>query len=175
MGKSTTGEKPKFDLITASKTKKYKIITAVVLLIGILILGGGWLMRGMVTSSVTPNDLSIVEGTLSNLNAGECIIAQDESFVISTGTLAGRPLSDPIVFTLDNGARQFVEIWDSNFRPVETSHYAGLFWLHIKDNAPTEVADIYGEMVPPSGNLIITCGNFVKKIKLTYKKPASAE
>ena len=90
MGKTTeTGEKPKFDLITASKTKKYKIITAVVLIIGVLLLALGLLLRSTLTSAVTPNALTIVDGTLSNLEGTgptnyNCTISIDQTFVLTT-------------------------------------------------------------------------------------------
>ena len=170
MGKSATGEKPKFDLITASKTKKYKIITAVVLLIGVAFLGLGWLLKSTVTAAVTPNDLTIMEGTLSNYDGTNCILSQDEAFVLSTGTLPDSPLSDPIIFTLDAGASRFVQIYDSKMRPITQSNYQGLFYLHIFPDTPEFIDNGYGEMVRPSGNLIIRCGSHVIQIKLTYHK-----
>ena len=91
MGKFTTGEKPKFDLITASKTKKYKIITAVILVVGLLMLGGGLLFRGLVTSAVAPNSLQI--DMLSNLQGHNCTISKNQLFCLSTGTVEGRALS----------------------------------------------------------------------------------
>ena len=176
MGKSTTGEKPKFDWITASKTKKYKIITAVVLVIGVLLLGGGILLRGLLTAAVTPNGLTIMNGSLSGLDGTgpvgyKCTISQDESFVLSTSTLQDRALANPIVFTLDADAQTFLAIYDTkNSYEIGSSNYQGLFWLHIRDNAPEWVTDAAGRQVRPSGNLKITCGSKTLMIKITYHK-----
>lgn len=170
MGKSATGEKRKFDWIATSKTKKYKIITAVVLVIGVLFLGLGLLMQNMQTAAVVPNRLEIVDGTLSGLVGGKLNtynISQDETIVLTTGTVDGRPLTTPIEFFLLDGAEEFLEIYDStNTKPITSSHYSGLFYLHIRDNAPgPDENNIY-----PSGILRITCGSYALQINLTYYK-----
>lgn len=168
MGKNTTGEKPKFDLITASKTKKYKIITAVVLLIGVLCLAGGLLMHSFVTKAVTPNNLKL--NNLSGWKGGEkYVISTDESFTLSTGNVFGRPLTDPITFTLLDGADQFVEVWDSESKQITSSYYAGVFYFHIKAGAPTRVQNEMGLWVAPSGTVVIRCGSHVVKIVLEYQ------
>lgn len=166
MGKFTTGEKPKFDLITASKTKKYKIITAVILVVGLLMLGGGLLFRGLVTSAVAPNSLQI--DMLSNLQGNNCTISKNQLFCLSTGTVEGRALSQPIIFELKDGAEDFLEVWDAKeTQQLTTSHYPGMFWLHIKDDAPQSV-NKEGNDVNPSGRLIIRCGSHVLEINFTY-------
>ncbi len=176
MGKTTeTGEKPKFDLITASKTKKYKIITAVVLIIGVLLLALGLLLRSTLTSAVTPNALTIVDGTLSNLEGTgptnyNCTISIDQTFVLTTGTPQNRALANPIIFTLDNDAKQFLEIRDkTNTTTIGKAYYQGMFYLHLRDNVP-EYVEKNGEQVRPSGYLTITCGSKILRIKFTYRK-----
>ena len=164
-----TGDKPKFDLVTASKTKKYKVITAVVLIFGLLFLGGGLLMRGLVTSAVAPNSLQISQ--LTNLQGSSCVISQDELFCLSTGTLEGRALSQPIIFELSNGAEDFVEVWnDKMTQPIMTSNYPGMFYLHIKDDAPEFIEDNQGNKMLPTGKLTIRCGSYAIQIDLTFKK-----
>ncbi len=164
MGKFSTGEKPKFDLITASKTKKYKIITGVILGLGVVILAVSLLLKSMVTQAVIPNTLMI--NNLSNLNGTgplnyTCTISQDETFTLSTGTTEGRALVDPIKFTLFDGAETFLDI-------QEKSYYDGLFTLYIRDDAPALVENENGDMVRPSGKLRITCGSYVLEITFTY-------
>ena len=171
MGKLASGEKQKFDLVTASKTKKYKIIVAVVLVIGVLFLAGGLLMRSMLTSAVTPNALTIMDGTLSNLDGTAptdyiCTVSQDESFVLSTSTPQDRALANPITFTLYDGAETFLEV------AISSSNYQGMFWLHIRDDVPEYVEDSAGNQVRPSGYLRIACGSKVLRLKITYHKVA---
>ena len=178
MGKLASGEKQKFDLVTASKTKKYKIIVAVVLVIGVLFLAGGLLMRSMLTSAVTPNALTIMDGTLSNLDGTAptdyiCTVSQDESFVLSTSTPQDRALANPITFTLYDGAETFLEVRDiSDSYAISSSNYQGMFWLHIRDDVPEYVEDSAGNQVRPSGYLRITCGSKVLRLKITYHKVA---
>ncbi|MCM1404674.1 MAG: hypothetical protein NC133_04235 [Prevotella sp.] len=172
MGKNTTGEKPKFDLITASKTKKYKIITGVILGLGILILGVSLLLKNLVTSAVVPNNLAI--NHLSNLTGTgpvnyTCTISQTEIFTLTTGTTAGRALANPIKFTLLDGAADFLEVRDAtDSYAIDTSYYNGLFTLHIRDTAPASVVNAAGDTVRPTGTLQINCGSFVLRIKFTY-------
>ena len=176
MGKLGTSEKPKFDLITASKTKKYKIITAVVLVLGVLLLVGGILLRYTLTSAVTPNALSIMEKSLSGLSGTgptnyTCTISQDECFVLSTTTPQDRALANPIKFNFDDNIKPYIEVRDkSNSYAISSSHYQGKFYLHVSDNAPEFVQNTYGEQVRPTGYLTITCGSKVLRIKLTYHK-----
>ncbi len=173
MGNFSTGDKPKFDLITASKTKKYKIITAVVLILGVLFLLGGLLLRSFITSTDVPNSLTI--SNLSNLTGKgpidyKCTIPNNQSFVLNTGTLDGHPLTEPIRFTLEDGAETFLEVWNANeTKQISSSYYSGLFYLHIKDTAPKLVENENGEMVKPTGTLKISCGSFVLKIQFTYE------
>ena len=164
MGKHATGEKQKFDLVTASKTKKYKIITGVILGIGVVLLLLSLLLKGSVTQAVVPNTLMI--NNLSNLKGTgptgyTCVISQNETFTLSTGTTQGRALATPIKFTLLNGAKDFLEIQDS-------SYYDGLFTLRIRNNAPAFVENDFGQMVRPTGTLRITCGSYVIQIQFTY-------
>ena len=177
MGKFATGDKPKFDLITASKTKKYKIITAVILILGVVCLLGGILLRSFVTSTDTANilsitDLSGLEDTQKAEDADcnyQCEISTNQMFVLNTGTLDGHALSQPIVFTLDENAKQFLEVWNANeTHQIPDSHYPGRFYLHIKDNAPKFVQGADGTMVNPTGKLTISCGSFVIRIKFIY-------
>lgn len=166
MGKFSTGEKRKFDLITASKTKKYKIITAVILVLGILMLGGGLIMSNLESKTVIPNSLEI--DNLSGLDRGNnhCIISQDETFTISTGTLSGHPLSTPIRFKLLNGAEDFLSI-------IPQSYYDGLFTIYVKEDAPKFVENpITHEFDQhPTGTLRITCGSELIQIEFEYVKP----
>ncbi len=172
MGNFSTGDKPKFDLITASKTKKYKIITAVVLILGVLFLLGGLLLRSFITSTDIPNSLTI--SNLSNLTGKgpidyKCTIPNNQPFILNTGTLDGHPLTEPIVFTLEDGAEDFLEVWNSNeTKRITRSYYSGLFYLHIKADAPKSVPNNNGDMVSPTGTLKISCGSFVIKILFTY-------
>ena len=100
MGKLGTGDKPKFDLITASKTKKYKIITAVVLIFGLLFLGLGLLLKGAVTQTVIPNNLEISELSGLTQKNGEyfCDISIDQTFIINTGTATAEDIKELIEF-----------------------------------------------------------------------------
>lgn len=174
MGTFSTSDKPKFDLIAASKTKKYKIITAVFLIIGILLLGLSLLLRTTLTSAVTPNALSLSQ--LSNLDGTGplnyiCTISEDEIFALSTGTPRDRALANPITFNLDEGASAFLEIRDkSDSYAINQANYQGMFWLHIREDAPAFVTNIIGENEEPSGYLTITCGSKVLRIKFTYHK-----
>ena len=176
MVKLTTEEKAKFDLITASKTKKYKIISAVVLVIGVMLLGVSLLLRSMLTSAVTPNALTITDKSLSGLDGTgptnyTCTISQDETFILSTSTPQDRALANPITFTLDDDTKLFLEVREkSNTRAISTSNYQGLFYLHIRDNAPEYITEGLDEKVRPSGYLTITCGSKVLRIKFTYHK-----
>lgn len=172
MGKFTTGEKPKFDLITASRTKKYKIISGVILALGILLLIIGFILRGTVTQAVMPNALSI--DNLSNLEGSgpvsyHCEIAQDQLFTISTSTPTEKALATPITFILDEDAQQFVEVRDqSDTRTITKANYQGLFYLHIKENAPAYIGDGRTDQDRPTGYLRIECGSRILRIKLTY-------
>lgn len=174
MGKFATGDKPKFDLITASKTKKYKIIFGIILAVGILMLIFGLVLRSTLTQAVTPNSLSI--NHLSNLDGSgplgyQCIISQDESFTIATGTPSEKPLANPITFILDDDAKRFVEVYDkSNTNSINTARYQGLFYLHVLDDAPEYIGDGRTDQDRPTGYLVIRCGSRVLKIKLTYYK-----
>ena len=183
MGNEFDGDKPKFDLVTASKTKKYKIIAGVILGLGILLLLGGILMRTLVTSAVTPNALTIVEKSLSGLEGTTnapmdytCTISQDESFMLSTSTALDRPLANPIKFELDNDAKKFLEIQDKNGATIKEYYYQGLFYLHIKSTANDGLdADGYltsnsEEKIRPTGYLTIRCGSRALRIKFTYHK-----
>ena len=172
MGKLGTGDKPKFDLITASKTKKYKIITAVVLIFGLLFLGLGLLLKGAVTQTVIPNNLEISELSGLTQKNGEyfCDISIDQTFIINTGTLSGRALAEPITFTLLDGADLFLSVYDAtNDHLITEAYYPGLFYLHIKRNAPAYI-NRQGEQVEPTGKLRITCGSFEEVINFTFKK-----
>lgn len=179
MGKNATGDKPKFDFITASKTKKYKIIFGVILVLGILLLIGGFLLRSTLTKAVTPNSLNL--DFLSNLNSNktECIISQDQCFRITTGTPTDRALANPIIFDLDENAQQFVEVRDKSntttFADNQT-YYPGLFWLHIQTDVdiPEYIGDGHTDQDRPSGYLTIKCGSKALKIKLIYYKDAKA-
>lgn len=172
MGKFSTGDKPKFDWITASKTKKYKIITAVVLAFGVLLLAGGLLLKNFVTSAVTPNALKIEN--LSNLQGKgplgyHCVISTNQTFMLNTGTVSGRPLANPITFTLLDGAENFLEVWDStDSYAINSSHYSGLFNLHIKADAPAYVTNTLGVTERPTGTLQINCGSYILQIEFTY-------
>ncbi len=165
MGTNTT-DKPKFDLITASRSKKYRIITAVVLIFGLLFMGLGLLLRGFVTGTVTPNDLQISE--LSGLNHGNyrCNISTDQSFILRTGTAMDQALSTPITFKIYDGAEQFLEIQDINHNTITQAYYPGMFYLHIRPNSPefTNTND------RPEGKLLISCGSYYKEITFTYYK-----
>ena len=176
MGKFATGERPKFDWITTSKTKKYKIISSVVLVLGVLLLVGGLLLRMTLTAAVTPNSLTIANGTLSNLDGTgptnyTCTISQDESFVLTTSTPQDRALANPITFIFDDDIRPFIEVRDkTDTYTVNKAYYQGLFYLHIRDNTPEYITDKNGVTVRPNGYLTIRCGSKVLRIKLTYHK-----
>lgn len=163
MGNITSGEKPKFDLITASKSKKYKIITAVVLIFGILLLGSGLLMRNFVTAAVAPNTLEL--SNLSGQQSGEnYIITQDEPFFLDTGNFTNRALTTPIIFTLMDGAEDFLEVCDADMNPITQSYYAGQFFLHVLSDTPA--TDENG--ISPTGTLVITCGSHTIILRFTY-------
>ena len=171
MGNFATGDKPKFDLVTASKTKKYKVITAVILILGLLLLGGGLLMKGLNTKTVVPNTLEINElSGLTNKNGQlTCNISIDQPFLINTGTVDGRALVEPITFTFLDGASQFLVVRDqNNSRQITKSYYPGLFYFGIRANAPEYVINAGGESVNPTGKVRITCGSFMKEIVFTY-------
>ncbi|MCQ2382053.1 MAG: hypothetical protein MJ054_01990 [Clostridia bacterium] len=169
MGKITMNEKPKFDLITASKTKKYKIITSIVLVVGILMLIGGILLRTTLTSAVTPNALTI--NHLSNLDNSTCKISRDESFVISTSTPSNRALATPIIFELDDDAKLFLEVREkTDSQAINSAYYQGLFYLHVLDNAPSYLGEGTTDENRPAGYLTIRCGSKALKIKMIYYK-----
>lgn len=174
MGKFATGEKPKFDLINASKTKKYKIIFGVILTVGILMLITGFVLRGTLTQAVTPNSLTIQN--LSNLSGSgpvdyQCMISQDELFTLSTGTKQQDALANPITFDLDDNAQKFVEVREkTNSYAITTARYQGLFYLHIKDDAPEYIGGGRTDQDRPTGYLTIKCGSRVLRIALTYFK-----
>ena len=182
MGKTFDGDKPKFDWVTTSKTKKYKIITGVILGLGVLLLLGGILMRNLVTSAVTPNALTIMNGTLSGLDGTGpmnyvCTISQDETFVLTTSTPTDRPLANAIKFELDDDAATFLEVRNStDERAISSSNYQGMFYLHIKDtandnlNADGYIAANTEEDVRPTGYLTIRCGSRALRIKFTYHR-----
>ena len=175
MGKTATGDKPKFDLITASKTKKYKIITAVVLTVGVLLLALGLLLRSTLTSAITPNDLTIVKDTLSGLDGTgptnyTCEVSIDQPFVLSTSTPQQRALANPITFKLDADAQTFLEVRDkTDSYAINQAYYQGMFYLHVRENVPAYINQ-NGEDVRPSGYLTITCGSKVLRIQFTYVK-----
>lgn len=182
MGKIFDGEKPKFDLITASKTKKYKIISGVILGLGVLLLLIGLLMYNLVTAAVTPNALTIVDKSLSGLDGTApmnyiCTISKDEPFMLSTSTALDRPLANPIKFELDDNAKKFLEVRAKEDGPaVDEYYYQGLFYLHIKDTANDNLdTDGYiisndEEKVRPTGYLTVRCGSRALRIKFTYHK-----
>lgn len=172
MGINTAGDKPKFDLITASRSKKYRIITAVVLILGLLLLGGGFLLRSFVTEAVAPNDLQISElsGLRKEQGRDVCDISTDQTFIIRTGTVMSRALADPITFTIYDGAEQFLEVWDLNKQVINEAHFPGMFYLHVRTNCPEYIKDEFGNDVRPSGKILITCGSYAKEITVTYYK-----
>lgn len=177
MGETTvTGEKPKFDFIAASKTKKYKITASVILVVGVLCLAISIFLRSTLTSAITPNSLTIVKDSLSGLDGMgplnyTCTISQDETLRLSTGTPQERALANAITFIIDDDAKAFLEVRDkTNSTKINSSNYQGLFYLHIKDNAPEYVKDNNNQDVRPSGNLTIKCASKVLRIKITYHK-----
>ena len=173
MGKFATGDKPKFDLVTASKTKKYKIITAGVLILGLLLLGGGLLMKNLTTKTVIPNALEITElsGLTSKNGQLTCDISVDQPMLIGTGTVEGRALTEPITFTFLNGASKFLTVRDStNTSQITKTYYPGLYYLSIRADAPEFVTNEVGDDVRPSGTLRIQCGSYIKDIVFTYYK-----
>ena len=170
MGKFASGDKPKFDLITASKTRKYKIVTSVVLILGLIFLGLGLLLKGGVTQAVIPNSLEISELSGLTQKNGEllCDISIDQSFIVNTGTVDGRALVEPITFTLMDGAEKFLVVCDAtNTYQVSQDYYPGLYHLRIRSNAP-EYINQNGSLVRPTGKLRITCGSYMKEITFTY-------
>ena len=172
MGKFASGDKPKFDLITASKTRKYKIVTAVVLIFGLIFLGLGLLLKGGVTQTTIPNSLDVSELSGLTQKNGEllCDISIDQSFIIKTGTIEGRALVEPIKFTLMDGAEQFLIVCDeTNTYQINQGYYPGLYHLRIRSYTP-EFINRNGNLVRPSGKLRITCGSYMKEITFTYYK-----
>lgn len=145
----------KIDLISASKKKGYKIAMYVVLGLGIVLLALGLILMATVTQTVMPNKLAItmsgLEGNKGNYTA---TISIDEYVTVDTGTGA-KPLTEAIVFTLDEGAQTFLQ-------PVASRHRAGVFALRIKADAPDGA----------TGTVLIACGSMPTiKLSLTYKKP----
>ena len=99
----------------------------------------------------------------------KCEIAQDQLFTISTSTPTEKALATPITFILDEDAQQFVEVRDqSDTRTITKANYQGLFYLHIKENAPAYIGDGRTDQDRPTGYLRIECGSRILRIKLTY-------
>ena len=145
--------KGNFDLIATSQKKGYRIAMIVLVVLGLLLIGIGLVSRLTVTQTVMPNKLELVtmpglDRTNGNYTA---TIAQDEYFVINTGT-NGQALAQGITFTLDSEAAKFL-------KPIATAYHDGLFQLLLKDDAPDQT----------TGTLTISCGSMPKiVVVITY-------
>lgn len=143
-----------FDLIATSQKKSYRIAMVIVIVLGLLLIGGGLLLRLGVTKTVMPNRLTLVsmpglEGIPGTYHA---TIAQNEYFVVSTGT-NGQALSQAITFTLDEDAAQFLQPIPAAYRDNQ------VFQLIIKDGARTN----------STGHLTIACGSMPPiRVAITY-------
>jgi len=139
-------------------------------------------MRSLLTAAVTPNALTIMNGTLSGLDGTApmnyvCTISEDETFVLTTSTPTDRALANPIKFELDTDAQKFLEVRaEENGPAIDEYYHQGLFYLHIKDTANDNLdADGYlkdstEENVRPTGYLTIRCSSRVLRIKFTYHR-----
>lgn len=145
----------KFDLIATSQKKGYRIAMIVLVVLGLLLIGVGFILRMTITKAVMPNKLELVsmpglEGTNGSYST---TIAQDEYFVVSTGT-GDKALAQGITFTLDSEAAKFLQ-------PIPTAYHDGLFQLVLKDDAPSDT----------TGTLTIGCGSMPKiTVVITYVK-----
>lgn len=133
-----------FDLIATSQKKGYRIAMIVVIVLGLVLIGVGLLLRLGITTTVMPNRLTLVSmpGLEGIPGTYQATITQNEYFVVSTGT-NGKALSQPITFTLDADAAQFLQPIPDAYSDKKP------FQLVIKNNAPTNV----------KGTLIIRCGS----------------
>lgn len=146
----------KIDLITASKKKSYRITIVVLLVVGVLCLGVGFIMQATLTSAVTPNRLNVVfpgRQPTSLPNHYQVVISKDIGLEIDTGT-GTRTLAQPIIITLDEGASQFLTA------PVTTTyHDEKPLWLNVTPDAALNGT---------KGTVTVSCGSFRIVIEVTY-------
>ena len=149
----------KIDLITASKKKSYRITIIVLLVVGVLCLGVGFIMQATLTSAVTPNRLNVTfpnRQPTSLPNHYQAVISRDIALEIDTGT-STRTLAQPIIITLDEAASQFLTA------PVTTTyHDEKPLWLNINDTAQDGA----------QGSVTVSCGSFRIVIDFTYSYAA---
>lgn len=143
--------KTKFDLIAASKRKRYRITWIVLAVVGLLLLGLGFLLMNTVSSTTTPNRLDVEfsgkDGTRPHYTA---TISQDTWLRVDVG-VGDQALTDPIEFQYYNGADQL-------FNPLPSAHRAGMFYLTLKDTAVDGA----------TGIIIVKCGSQQVRIDFTY-------
>ena len=151
-------QKKKVDIIALSKTRWYKITMFSLLGLGLISMVAGFIMLGSLTGTMPPNKLEITHLSGSQQitsTSYTMIISQDEPLNIDTG-IGDRILDSdkPIVFTLQNGAENFL-------KPIPSMQQSGIARLQLKDTAQT------GD----SGDLLITCRTMPTIIvKITVKK-----
>ena len=149
--------KTKFDLIAASKRKGYRIAIIVLAVVGIILLGIGFLLRGTVTATTTPNRLDVTfSGQTGARPYYTATIAVDTWLHVDCG-VGDQALTDPIVFEYFDGANDL-------FEPIAKAHRAGMFYLRLKDTA------VDGQ----TGTVRIRCGSQVAWIEFTYADPTPA-
>ena len=153
----------KFDLIAASKTKRYRIIMIVLIVVGLLFLGLGLLLMATITPTTLASRLDVEfsgrEGANGNYTAN---ISQNTYLNIITGTTIDQALTDPVTFTLDDNAQQFLAVANyAGTEQITAMHYAGYCQLILRN--PDEIPDDIGE-----GTLIIQCGTRQVRITFTY-------
>ncbi len=144
--------KTKFDLIAASKKKSYKIIMGSILAFGAVLMIFGFILLATVTPTVMPKSLDVEMSGLNGEGPYTKTITQDTWITINTGT-DDSALEVPIVFTLDENAKLFIE-------DIMPMYRAGMTKLILKDTFET------GD----TGTLTITCGSMPRiVITLTAK------
>ena len=146
--------KTKFDLVAASKRKGYRSAIIVLAVLGVILLGLGFILKGTVTTTTTPNRLDVrFSGQEGSRPFYTATIAVDTWLQVDCG-VGTKALTDPIVFEYYFGA-------DDLFEPIPSTHRAGMFYLQIKDTA------VSGQ----TGTIQIRCGSQVVRIDFTYIAP----
>lgn len=143
--------KTKFDLVAASKRKGYRIAIIVLSVVGVLLLGLGFILMGTVTKTTTPNRLDVTfSGQTGDRPYYYATISQSTWLQVDCG-VGDQALTDPIRFLYNAEAAAM-------FEPIADAHRAGVFWLQLKD----DIED------GKKGIVQIWCGSHAVQIEFTY-------
>ncbi|MDR0383727.1 MAG: hypothetical protein LBH47_00165 [Christensenellaceae bacterium] len=140
------------DFVALSNKKPFKISIIASLILGTILIAVSMIILGQKVEKVFPNALNV---SMSNIikkqqNIYEKEIRVDEYIFIDAKTK--NPLIEPITFTLDSNASQFIQ-------PIAPLFYSGWTKIRIKNNNTANRTQ---------GILTIQCASYSVEIRLIY-------